>query len=68
MGALYGALAQCQTLDLGYNQIGDPGLASLADVCARGALPSLKYLWIDAKYRRHPALVAACQPRGIQIS
>lgn len=43
-----GAMAQCQILNLSYNQIGDPGLASLADVCAKGGLPRCEWLDLSA--------------------
>ena len=36
-----GALAKLVSLDLSNNQIGDPGVASLAEACARGALENL---------------------------
>ena len=39
------------------NKIGDPGLASLADACAKGALPALKTLGLD----RNPASEEAQQ-------
>ena len=35
-----------QTLSLARNQIGDTGVAALADVCAKGALPQLTKLYL----------------------
>ena len=40
----YGALAQCQTLVLAGNQIGDAGITAFADACGRGAMAKLAYL------------------------
>ena len=62
-----GALPQLQELYLSGNSIGDVGLSALADVVSRGALASLKEIMVDNKHMRHPQLVAACQPRGIEI-
>ena len=42
-----GALAQCETLDLESNKIGDVGITALASACAIGALASLKKLVVD---------------------
>ena len=61
-------MCYAQILSLTDNQIGDAGVTALADVCARGAMASLKQIYfIDTKHMRHPGLVAACQPRGIKI-
>ena len=62
-------LAQCQSLWLDGNQIGDAGLTSLSDVLASGALTSLKALHVDdgPLGTEHPALEAACEARGIQL-
>ena len=35
------------SLNLYGNQIGDPGVAALADACARGALASIKQLYLS---------------------
>ena len=40
-------MANLTYLDLDTNNIGDPGLASLADACARGLLPKLEILNLD---------------------
>ena len=58
----------CQVLDLGRNRIGDAGISALASACAGGSLPSLKKIIVDYKHMRHPQLMAACQPRGIEIA
>ena len=50
------------------NQIGDLGMSSLSEALAKGALPSLKKIIVDSKHERHKKLVAACQPRGIEIA
>ena len=63
-----GALAECTYISLGNNQIGDAGLTALASACASGALASLKKIIVDSEHERHPQLVAACQPRGIEIA
>ena len=37
-------MAQLTRLNLRKNQIGDPGITSLADACAKGAMAHLNYL------------------------
>ena len=63
-----GALPALQELSLSYNQIGDTGMAAFAGAVSKGALASLKKIVVDAKHERHPQLLAACQPRGIEIA
>ena len=63
-----GALPQLEGLWLNNNSIANVGLSALADAVARGALASLKKIVVDTKHKRHPQLVAACQPRGIAIA
>ena len=60
-----GALAQMTILNLGENQIGVSGVKALADAVSSGALASLKKIYVDNA--SHSQLVAACQPRGIEI-
>ena len=70
-----GAFAQLTvfSLSLWGNQIGDAGIIALAQVIkpvsegGSGAMASLKQIAVDTKHMRHPGLVAACQPRGIEI-
>ena len=68
-----GALPQCRELGLSRNQIGDAGITALAQAIkpasegGMGALASLKQLWVGNEHMGHPGLVAACQPRGIEI-
>ena len=62
-----GALPALVELYLQWNQIGDQGMAAFADALAKGALPSLKTVVVDNEHVRHPQLVAACEPRGIEI-
>ena len=68
-----GALPQCTHLELGRNRIGDAGITALAQAIkpvsegGSGAMASLKKIAVDNKHKRHPGLVAACQPRGIEI-
>ncbi len=50
------------------NQIGDPGLTSLAEACSKGALASLEELFLDRRHHDHPQLIAACEERGIALS
>ena len=45
----------------------DVGLQAFADALGKGALASLKTIIVDTKHKNHPQLVAACQPRGIEI-
>ena len=61
-------MCNMQMLGLAGNQIGDAGMISLADALGKGALASLKKIVVDTKHERHPQLVSACQPRGIQIA
>ena len=61
-------MCHTQVLRLGGNQIGDAGLDALAKAVESGALASLKKIVVDTKHLRRPQLVAACQPRGIQIA
>ena len=63
-----GALDKLTRLRLDSNQIGDAGLQALADAVGKGALASLEEIMVDSKHMRHPQLVAACQPRGIEIT
>ena len=63
-----GALASLDTLDLSENEIGEAGMTAFADAVGKGALASLKKIVVDTKHERHPQLVAACQPRGIEIA
>ena len=58
-------MCHTQTLRLDMNQIGDTGLTALAKAVESGALASLKKIVVDDE--SHPQLVAACQPRGIEI-
>ena len=41
---------------------------AFAEALSKGALASLKTIVVDAKHERHPQLLAACQPRGIEIA
>ena len=61
-------MCNMQELYLHQNQIGDAGLSALADALGKGALASLEKIIVDSEHERHPQLVAACQPRGIQIA
>ena len=53
-----------QYLELNNNKISDTGMTAFADAVGKGALASLKdlYLFQDA-----PALKAVCQARGIRF-
>ena len=61
-------MCNMQVLALHQNQIGDAGLSALAEAVGKGALASLEKIIVDSEHERHPQLVAACQPRGIQIA
>ena len=63
-----GALASLEALDLSKNEIGEAGMTAFADAVGKGALASLKKIVVDTKHERRPQLVAACQPRGIEIA
>jgi len=57
-------------VDLGAEQGGkltDEQIASLADALGKGALPNLTVLWLQQN-RSHPQIVAACEPRDIDIA
>ena len=62
-----GALPALVELELSGNSIGDQGMAAFADALGKGGLPFLKKVSVDSKHVRHPQLVAACEPRGIEI-
>ena len=65
----FGALPSLQILILERNQIGDAGLKEFAAalMSCSGALPALKKIVVPSGLEQHPQLVAACQPRGIEI-
>ena len=56
-----GALAQCQELYLFENQIGDAGVAALADACARGALAQCQELSLDGNLIGDDGMTAFAQ-------
>ena len=58
-------MCHTQVLYLDGNQIGDTGMISLAEALGKGALASLERITVDNQ--SHAQLVAACQPRCIQI-
>lgn len=62
-------MCHTQSLGLGDNQIGDAGVTALAEACARGAMARLKSLFLDygPLGEEHPAIVAACEARGIDL-
>ena len=62
-----GALGLCTTIYLGENKIGDVGMQALATAVSSGALPAFKKIVVPDGLENHPALVAACKPRGIEI-
>ena len=61
-------MCHTQELSLYCNKIGDAGLTALAKAVESGALASLEKIIVGSEHKRHPQLVAACQPRGIQIA
>jgi len=63
-----GALTQLKILWLRGNNIGDAGLTSFSEALASGALPSLERVFVHFEHEEHPQLVAACNPRGIEIA
>ena len=64
-----GALASLQILALNNNSIDDDaGLTAFADAVRSGALSALKTIFVHHEHLEHPQLVAACQPRGIEIA
>ena len=52
------------------NQIGDVGMQAFSTALAGGALASLEDLYVsdESLDTEHPALEAACEARGIQLS
>ena len=62
-------MCNTQYLDLCNNRIGGPGITALADALGKGALASLKTLYVDdgPLGTEHPALKAACEARGIEL-
>jgi len=60
-----GGLPSVTFLNLYLNTIGQQGMAAFADSLGKGGLPSLKKVVVD---ECHPQLVAACEPRGIEIA
>ena len=62
-----GALAQLTRLDLDQNEIGDPGVSALADACAKGAMASLKDLYVPSPHEENARLKAACQAQSINL-
>ena len=63
-----GALPALQELYLHRNSFSEAGITELADVMAVGKLPALKKLVVDSHHEKHPALIAACQARGVEIA
>ena len=68
-GLARGALANCQSIDLDQNQIGDAGMQAFSEAIRSGALPSLQTLSVDdgPLGTEHPQLKAACEARGIEL-
>ena len=62
-----GSLANLTTLNIWDNTIGDEGMKSFALAIASGSLPALEKAFVQIGHENHPALVAACKPRGINI-
>lgn len=64
-----GVLANCQRLYLhgSRNRIGGDGLKALASAVATGGLPALQTVMVPTGSEEHPALVAAFEPRGVEI-
>ena len=62
-------MCNMQVLALHQNQIGDAGLSALAEAVGKGALASLKTLYVDdgPLGTEHPALKVACDARGINL-
>ena len=60
-----GSLANLQTLWLNGNRIGDEGMAAFSTAIASGSLPALAKVFVST---RPDQLVAACEPRRIQIT
>jgi hypothetical protein len=63
-----GALGSLVELDISWNAIGDAGLISFAEAIRSGALAAFKKVVVPSGLEDHPALVAACKPRGIEIA
>ena len=62
-----GGLQALRRLHLQRNPVSDNGIASLAQVCAAGALPSLESLFVNDGHDDEPQLKAMCHDRGIAL-
>jgi hypothetical protein len=62
-----GSLRSLTHLELGSNEISDPGMIAFSNAIRNGSLPALEQVVVQTGYENHPALVAACRPRGIRI-
>ena len=62
-----GSLRSLAVLNLENNNISDPGMIAFSNAIRNGSLPALEQVVVQTGYENHPALVAACRPRGIRI-
>ena len=60
----HGALEKCEGLYLGGNAFGEPGMRSLSEALAKGALPKLRRLFIDSPSAE---LRECCSSKGITL-
>lgn len=63
--AASGSLA---TLCLYMNQIGDVGAKAIAEALVSSGSLALKTLFVDFQIKKHAQLVAACKPKGVELS
>ena len=61
----HGALEKCEYLYLGGNTFGEPGMRSLSEALAKGALPKLRWLYIDSPSAE---LRECCESKGIKLN
>ena len=61
----HGALEKCEVLHLSYNAFGEPGMRSLSEALAKGALPKLRELTIGLPSAE---LTEYCSSKGIELN
>ena len=60
-------MANLIALYLYNNLIGDTGMIEFSRAIASGSLPALQTVAVQSGHADHPQLVAACEPRRIEI-
>jgi len=60
----HGALENCERILLNGNEFGEPGMRSLSEALAKGALPKLRWLFIGSPSAE---LRECCESKGIEL-